>query len=441
MQVNQRKYVLMVIYKFGGASVKNAEGVVNLTNIVYTRQQARVVVLSAFGKTTNQLEKLAGFIYHKDRSGFRQQLRLLRDYHYQIMQELFASDDLVYEGVQSSFNWLQEAFDREWHSYDYLYDQVVSIGELLSTYVVAHYLERTGLTCRLVDMREHLITDDTYREAQVNWEASSRRIIRNFQPRDNELILTQGFIGGSMKGASTTLGREGSDYSAAILAHILDAGSLVIWKDVPGVLNADPRFFSGTQKLGRISYQEAIELAYYGAKIIHPKTIKPLQNKGIPLNVRSFIEPDQPGTWIGDYPDYDGAVPIFIIKNQQVLISVLPKDYSLVVEEQLSKIYGLFAKNRVKVNMMQHSALNFSVCMDDTAGVSSLMSDLREDYRVLYNKGLQLMTVRHYTEQIVRDVQKYRRILVEQRSRHTAQFLMETTSSPMPDNLIGYNGR
>ena len=416
----------MVIYKFGGASVKDAGGVKNLTSILLSAKEANIVVLSAFGKTTNQLEKLIDYIYHGEREGFRSQLDSIRQYHWQILGGLFTRDDKIFSLAAAYFDQLEQDFEKDWSDYDFLYDQVICTGELLSTRVVAAYLNKEGLRCRFVDIRKLLMTDHLYREAQVDWAMSTPRIREELQPEAGEVILTQGFIAGTNDGWSTSLGREGSDYTAAIVANIFDARRVVIWKDVPGVLNADPRFFKEAQKLDRISYQEALELSYYGAKIIHPKTIKPLQNKAIPLNVRSFIEPGQEGTLITEHQKYDGEKPIFILKPHQMLISILPKDFSFVVEERLSKIYGLFAKHRLKVNMMQNSALNFTVCVDDhPTRTENLMQDLKQEFRVLYNTGLQLITIRHYTEKVVQDIQKNRRVMVEQRSRHTAQFLME----------------
>ncbi len=408
--------------------MKNPEGVENLKNILVSRNEAGVMVLSAFGKTTNQLEELVQHIHRHDRQAFDDRLRQIKDYHWQIMDALFDEKDPVREVAGGYFLQLQEAFDHHREDYDFLYDQVICTGELLSTSIVSAYLNRAGVNCRWVDVRNCLITDDLYREARVDWLQTQPLVEDVFQAAPGEVILTQGFIGGTRAGWSTSLGREGSDYTAAILANILNASQVVIWKDVPGVLNADPRFFSGAEKLEKISYHEALELSYYGAKIIHPKTIKPLQNKGIPLNVRSFIEPEQPGTWISTQEAYDGDKPIYILKPRQVLISILPKDFSFVVEERLSKIYGLFAKHRLQVNMMQNSALNFTVCLDEhPRKVEQLMEDLKKEFRVLYNKNLQLITVRHYNDKVLDSIQQGRSVLVEQRSRHTAQFLMESS--------------
>ena len=417
----------MVIYKFGGASVKDAEGVKNLGNILISHNEARIIVVSAFGKTTNNLEEITRAIYENDKKWFQESYGRLRDYHFAIMNALFRGDEAIYEEVERIFSLINEAFTEKWEDYDYLYDQLVCLGEILSTQIICSYLNDQGLVCRWVDIRKNLITDDLHREARLDWETSQQRIQSNCMPNDQEVVITQGFIGGTDDGISTTLGREGSDYTAAILANVLDAEKVVIWKDVPGVMNADPRYFKHSQKLKRISFQEAIELAYYGAKILHPKTIKPLQNKSIPLHVKSFLEPEKEGTLIGEYKRYDEDKPIFILKKDQILISVLPRDFSFVFEETLSRIYSLFAKYRIKVNLVQNSAINFTFCVDEKSqDIYQLIEDLKEDYRVLYNTGLELLTIRHYSEQILENAQVGRRILVEQRSRHTAQFLMDT---------------
>lgn len=417
----------MIVYKFGGASVRNAEGVKNLVEILSRFQEASIVVLSALGKTTNQLERLTACLFHQDLQGFSSRLDQIRDYHFDVLDALFSRGHPVYDVTESIFADLEESFSAGWADYDFIYDQVVSRGEILSTQIVSAYIKSCGISSRYEDIRQCLITDQVFRGANIDWSATRLAVRERLMPAGEEVLLTQGFIGGTSGGWSTTLGREGSDYTAAILANLFDAEQLIIWKDVPGVLNADPRYFQDPEKLERISYQEAIELAYYGAKIIHPKTIKPLQNKGILLQVKSFLEPEKEGTLIGEYEKYDGEKPIFIVKEDQVLISILPRDFSFVVEEQLSKIYGIFARYRAQINIMQNSALSFTVCVnDDYIHIPQLIEELKSEYRVLYNRGLQLITVRHYNEHVLAQIQKGRNVLVEQRSRHTAQFLMES---------------
>ncbi len=415
----------MNINKFGGASVKSANGVKNLAKIVEEKIPNGIVVVSALGKTTNNLEKLVKAIYQEQKSDFSQTLNEIKSYHIEIMNRLFNSNHTIFEEIGDIFINLEDKFSLDTKDFDFLYDQVVSYGELLSTRIVSAYLETIGLTNEWVDIREQIITDKVFREAILDWKTSRINIKKRFDYY-KKLYITQGFISGTNDGLTTTLGREGSDYTAAILANSLDAKAVTIWKDVPGVLNADPRYFKNPVKIDKISYQEAIELAYYGAKIIHPKTIKPLQNKGIALFVKSFLEPDKEGTLIAEFPAYHEDKPIFILKKKQVLISIIPKDFSFVFEEVMSEIYSLFADYRIKVNLIQNSAINFTVCVDEgNSRVHKLIEELKSNYKVLFNKGLELITVRHYNEKSLETLLKGRNVLVEQRSRHTAQFVIE----------------
>ena len=415
----------MIIHKFGGAAVKDAKGVRNLAAILNNRNESMVVVISAFGKTTNKLEELTSYIYSREETSFFHKLQELRSYHFQLISELFTEGHPVFLRINEVFQELEHCYSKKSDSYDHLYDQVVSKGEIISTLVIQSYLQDLGFACKWVDIRNKLITDNTYREATILWEQSHERIA-DMVDSSERLFITQGFIAGDQEGFSTTLGREGSDYTAAILGNMLNAEEVIIWKDVPGVLNADPRYFEETKKLDRISYREAIELAYYGAKIIHPKTIKPLQNKDIPLYVKSFLSPDSEGTIISQFESYDTSIPVFIVKKDQMLISILPKDFSFIFEQQISNIYQLFAEQRVKVNLMQHSAITFTVAVDrESPKIESLQDELKKNFRVLYNAGLELITVRHYTEEALKNVLQGRKVLVEQRSRHTAQFILK----------------
>lgn len=418
----------MKINKFGGASVKSAEGVKNLEYIIRTKIFDGIIVISAFGKTTNHLESLVEAIFKKEETTFYKILDEVRSYHYNILNQLFDSGHTIYGQVDSLFYNIEERYSSENRDYDFLYDQVVCYGELLSTRIVSAYLSLAGLSNEWVDIRDHIQTNNLFREALVDWNISYKNIRRSFV-HEERLYITQGFIAGTNDGLTTTLGREGSDYTAAILANSLDANAVTIWKDVSGVLNADPRYFENPEKIDKISYQEAIELAYYGAKIIHPKTIKPLQNKGISLYVQSFLEPDNSGSVIANFPSYNEDRPIFILKEKQVLISIIPKDFSFVFEELMSSIYALFAEYKIKVNLIQNSAINFTVCVDEgNSKISNLIEELRKNFKVLYNQGLELVTVRHYNEKSLVNLLKGRNILVEQRSRHTAQFVLEALS-------------
>ncbi|PLX20271.1 MAG: aspartate kinase, partial [Marinilabiliales bacterium] len=315
--------------------------------------------------------------------------------------------------------------DSDYDSYDLKYDQVVSYGEILSTKIVSAYLNYQELRNNWVDIRKVFVTDDTYREATIDFELTGNQVKKTFTYDDEKIYLTQGFIGGSKKGFVTTLGREGSDYSAAVLANLLDAKKVVVWKDVDGIMNADPQYFDTSGKLDKLSYQEAVELAYFGAKVIHPKTLKPLHNKNIPLYVRSFINPDGEGTEIDCFKKYDQNLPIFILKKDQMLISLFPKDLSFVIEDELSKIFKYLSEHRIKVNLIQNSAISISFCIDNANNkTKQLIEKFGEDYKVLYNDQLELLTIRHYSVAAIESVTKNRKIYIDQRSRHTAHFVI-----------------
>jgi aspartate kinase len=415
----------MEVHKYGGAAVRDADGVRNLLDILHSHKTAQVIVVSAFGKTTNRLEEITRAIYNKERKIFFDRLKKLKAYHKTIVNGLFIKDRLILVEIEQIFDFMTHVFMRQWECYDHLYDQIVCLGEILSTKIVYSYLYEQGMPCRWLDIRKNLVTDAIFRNATVNWEESSRQMVQHCLPKGGEIVITQGFIGGTKQGVSTTLGREGSDYTGALLAGMLNAEKLIIWKDVPGIMNADPRYFRDASKLEQISYQEAIELAYYGAKILHPKTIKPLQNQNIPLVVKSFSEPEEPGTLIGEYDHYDGDKPIFILKKNQILVSVFPKDLSFAFESVLSHVCSQLAYFRIKVNLVQQSAISFSFCTDEQdQAIFKLIETLRRDYKVLYNTGLELLTIRHYTGKVLVEAQRGRKILLEQRSRHTTQFLM-----------------
>ena len=417
----------MQVFKFGGASVKDAEGVVNLGRIVAAHHDnALLIVVSAMGKTTNLLERLVGC--HVDGTGEAPALLdEAKQYHSAIVAELFPDPrHPVHNEVANRFveiEWLLE--EPAMDPYDYLYDQIVAVGELVSTTIVAHYLNAIGLKSRWIDARDYVLTDNTHREGHVDWEATTARIQERLPPfLKSELVVTQGFIGSTSENFTTTLGREGSDYSAAIFAACLDAERLTIWKDVPGVLNADPKWFDETELIPELSYRDAIELTYYGATVIHPKTIKPLQNKNIPLYVKSFVDMENGGTRIkgthGSLP-----VPSFIFKVNQVLISVLPRDFSFIVEDNLSDIFSRFHAHKIKVNMMHNSAVNFSVSIDDTGNnVTALLCDLQGRYDVQHKRGLELITIRHYNQQTIDRVLVAKEIIMELKDRYTCQLLV-----------------
>lgn len=419
----------MQVFKFGGASVKDAAGVKNLAQIVQNHAQGKhlLIVISAMGKITNKLEELTWAFVRGDENT-HQLFEEIKAFHFNIINELFEDhQNPVYNDVANTFveiEWLleEEASDAP----DYLYDQIVSIGELVSTKIVAAYLNQVGCFSIWTDARGYIKTDNTYREANVLWDKTEQEIQKHLPSfLEQGIVVTQGFIGGTSENFTSTLGREGSDYSAAIFCACLNAESMTIWKDVPGVLNADPKWFDETEKIAQLSYHDAIELTYYGATVIHPKTIKPIQNKGIPLYVRSFIQPDAEGTAITT-TQTPLPIPSFIFKVNQVLISIFPKDFSFIIEENLSHIFDVLHRNRVKVNTMLNSAISFSVSVDnDEQKIKQLIADLSESFKVKYNSGLELVTIRYYNQQTIERVTVNKDVLLEVKSRHTCQMVMK----------------
>ncbi|WP_443946919.1 aspartate kinase [Pedobacter sp. AW1-32] len=418
----------MDIFKFGGASVKDAEGVKNIANIIRDYKKGNLlIVVSAMGKITNKLEELT-FAFLNQQENAHTIFDEVKRFHFQIIDALFeGQNNPVYNDVANSFveiDWLIE--DEPDNDADYIYDQIVSIGEVVSTKIVAAWLNHVNIQSLWADARNFIQTDNTYKEGNVDWAKSGQIIQRDLVPLlAQNVIVTQGFIGGTSENYTTTLGREGSDYSAAIFASCLDAAAVTIWKDVPGVLNADPKWFDQTEMLAQLSYHDAIELTYYGATVIHPKTIKPLQNKGIPLFVRSFLQPAGTGTAI---TKDSNPLPVasFIFKINQALISIFPKDYSFIIEENLSNIFELFHKHRIKINTMLNSAISFSVSVDDHPNqIENLIQDLSTEFNVKYNTGLELVTIRYYNQETIDRVTVSKEILLEVKSRHTCQMVMK----------------
>jgi aspartate kinase len=416
----------MRVFKFGGASVKDAESVKNVATILNTNtsKERLCVVVSAMGKTTNLLEEIAKNYFNKvDTSN---QLNLLKEYHFSICKNLFSNNDKFFEELHNVFVELEWILEEEpGMDFSFVYDQIVCLGEILSTKIIAAFLNNTGLNCNWVDARDLIKTDNTYREGKVDWDSTLSCTKEYFTKNYHQLILTQGFIGGTSENFTTTLGREGSDYSAAILAYCLDAKEVLIWKDVPGVLNADPKYFSNTFVLNHLSYQDTIELAYYGATVIHPKTIKPLQNKNIALKVKSFLNPNLEGTLI-DGSNTTEHKPSYIVKRNQVVMSIFPKDFSFIIEDNLSEIFKVFSQKQVKINLMQNSAISFSVCINnDENKIQEVIPLLKNNYKVLFNEKLQLITIRYFNEETENSVLKNKEKILEQRSRHTLQVVVK----------------
>ena len=411
----------MKVYKFGGASVASADGVRILTDIV-REEKNLVLVISAMGKMTNAFET-----YVNSRSDVtlrEEKLGIIISYHREILFDLFEENHVIFEEFLSRINELRDLMLRfQDANYDFLYDQIVPYGELISTQIVTAFLNEKGLEYQWKDARKMIRTDEFYREAHVDWELSEVLINENINHRGR--YVTQGFVGGSENGLTTTLGREGSDYSAAIIAYCLNMEALVIWKDVDGVLNADPRHFEKTTLLEKISYAEAIEMAFYGASVIHPKTLKPLENKGIPLMVKSFLNPMSKGTLIQKNQDLFPKVPCFILKQNQVLISISARDFSFIVEDNIRHIFEELHRHKLKVNLIQNSALEFVVCVTDKYHqIEAFNQGMSNQYKFQIKKGLNLITVRHSELADLSEFDAINEVLVKQRNDEAYQIVV-----------------
>ena len=416
------------VFKFGGASVKDAPAIENLYQIMRLYpDDTVVVVISAMGKTTNFLEKVLE-AYHQRPEEVPALVDELQRQHEQVAEQLVPDPGSIVDSLRQLFRQLRERLScAPSQNYDFDYDQIVSFGELLSTTLISGYLNIAGIPNTWLDARRVIRTDSTFREGRVDWETSARQIQDAVAAGfgKGRVVLTQGFIGGTAENLTTTLGREGSDYSAAIIAHSLDAESVTIWKDVPGLLNADPKRFPDAVKLDRIPYEEALELTFYGASVIHPKTLKPLQNKQIPLYVKSFFHPENEGSVITNCRLSTG-VPSFIVKDGQVLLTLFPKDFSFMGVENLSDVFTQLANYRVKINMMQNSALSLSICTDNVGErLKKCVDALKKRYKVKYNDPVQLITIRHHTPESVEKAVGDKKVLMRQTSRATIQFVVK----------------
>lgn len=411
----------MEVFKFGGASVKDAESVKNVGKIIGSISNV-VIVISAMGKTTNALENLVNAYASNEK--YEEFFTSIKRFHTEIIDELFPDPNhAIKPTFETIFNYLNRYLESsENEDYDQVYDQVVPIGELLSSKILHAYLTDLGIDNEWLDIRKILRTDNCFRKANVDYEASKTELQNSIT---SGIYVTQGFIGGTNNNLMTTLGREGSDYSAALISNMIEAESLTVWKDVPGVLNADPRYFNDPKKLDQISYREAIELSFYGASIIHPKTIKPLQNLNIPLYVKSFVSPESTGTVINENTENDDLLPIYIYKPNQLLLSLSRKDYGFLEEEQLSEVFRILHEHKLEVNIMQNSAINFSICLDNEKNrIEKVIPIFQENYRVLYNTNLELLTIRHYKDSGAEELTKGHEIILEQKTRNTLKFLL-----------------
>lgn len=416
----------MRIFKFGGASVKDADGVKNLVRVLNeVGHENTLVVVSAMGKTTNAMEKVVD-TYFDNKTGINGAIQEVYDYHHTILKVLFETETHpVFDRVKTLFEEVRGFL--MWNKspkHSFVYDQVVGYGELVSTTIVSAYLEKAGIKNQWLDVRNLIKTDSNYRDAQINWERTQEAVQQ--QVDNKQLNVTQGFLGSDDNNFTTTLGREGSDYTAAILAYCMNASSVTIWKDVPGVLNADPRNFKETQLLNQISYREAIELAFYGASVIHPKTLQPLQRKEIPLHVKSFLNPTAAGTTVGKGVEISPEVPCFIVKKNQVLIKLSSLDFSFMVENNISEIFKLLHDHRMKVDLIQNSAISFSVCLDNKfGGLENLLNELKKKFKVVCHEDVSLYTIRHFDDKAVESLQNGHTVLVEQRGKQTVQLVVK----------------
>ncbi|MCC6412954.1 MAG: aspartate kinase [Saprospiraceae bacterium] len=418
----------MKVFKFGGASLRDAAGLRNVASILqHYKNEQLLIVVSAMGKTTNAMEEVV--VAHAKQTGRAHELyNAVKEHHYAIMRDLFDEGDEVFTTVSDTFvegEWVLD--DNPAEDYDYMYDQIVSMGELVSSKITAAYLTRAGLPTQWLDARDVVATDNTYREGWVQWDKTKSNALKVAKPmlEKGGFVLTQGFIGSTSENFTTTLGREGSDYSASIFSYCLDAEGMFIWKDVPGVLNADPRLFENVIKLDRLSYREAIEMTYYGASVIHPKTIKPLQNKNIPLYVKSFLDPHAPGTEISSDVE-ETYPPIVMVEKNQALLHISTLDYSFVAEHHMARLFGKAADLRIFVNMMQNTAISFTICVPNIGDrIDKYIAEMSDEFKVKKEEGLELLTIRHYTEDTINNLKKGKIVLFEERIRNTVQMVVK----------------
>ena len=414
----------MRIFKFGGASVKDASGIKNVFDVIQeVGHEDLLLVISAMGKTTNAFEIVIKNYFDKSNE-LKSSIQDVKKYHNQILLDLFEDENnVIFKILNNHFADLDYFLSHNKSpNYNFVYDQIVSFGEIISTTIISHYFNFRGLKNNWLDVRNFIKTDATYRDANVDWEQTQMLISKNVKKKT--LNITQGFLGSDENSFTTTLGREGSDYTAAIFAYCLSAESVTIWKDVPGVLNADPRYFENAVLLNQISYREAIELAFYGATVIHPKTLQPLQRKEIPLFVKSFLNPLLPGTRVAKGDDLEPKTSCLIVKKNQLLISLSSIDFSFIMEENISEIFMLFHQFKMKVSLIQNSAISFSVCIEDKfEKFSELKAILSKKFKVSYNENVSLFTIRHFSKEAAEMVEKDKVVLLKQISRETMQIV------------------
>ena len=413
------------VFKFGGASIKDASSVRNILHVLSVSNFTDgVIVASAMGKMTNAFEEIVRQ-YFENKTLSDEAFNLVKHFHVDICQQLFSNPSHpIFEKIDTVFEQLKSFIQtNQSPNYNFVYDQIVSRGEILSTLILSEFLQENGFANTWINAKNLIKTDNNYRDANVDWSWTQKNISETIT--ENKIYLTQGFIGSDPNHFSVTLGREGSDYSAAIIAYCLNAESVSIWKDVSGVLNADPRHFDDTTLLQQISYKEAIEMAFYGASVIHPKTLQPLQNKRIPLYVKSFLHPELAGTSVSEGVNLIPKKPIFIVKPNQILLSVSSRDFSFIVEKNISQLFDLFERFQIKVNVIQNSAISFSVCIEDKFGhFCQLLDKLNTKYKTTYNDGLTLYTIRHFDEKSMQKVLQNKTVFLQQTNRETVQVVV-----------------
>ena len=419
----------MKVFKFGGASVKGAKSIINLANILKSEgYHDTFLVISAMGKMTNAFEEII-LSYHTNSNDLADKIAFAKRYHANISKELFQSSHPVFDKIEALFYEINNFFlQNKNNNYDYIYDQIVGYAELISTLIISNYLNVINIQNTWLDARELIKTNRHFRNAAVDWHVTCQNITKSV--RSNSLYITQGFIGAATKSIATTLGREGSDYSAAIVAYCLNAESLTIWKDVPGVLNADPRYFKHTQLLEQISYREVLEMAFYGASVIHPKTIKPLENKNIPLYVRSFTDVKGKGTLINKETPIFPLTACYTHKSDQILLSIAAKDFSFMIEHNISHIFKLFTEYKINVNLIQNSAISFSVCIEDPYNeFENLSKELTKHYEITFHRDVTLISIRHFSKDTIQKTLSNKNILLQQQSDETVQFVVKNNQS------------
>ncbi|HNX88348.1 MAG TPA: aspartate kinase [Paludibacteraceae bacterium] len=415
----------MIVYKFGGASVKSSDGIKNISKIVSLVKEDLFIVVSAMGKTTNAMEEVLDFFMKADKESALKKMEEVEKYHYEIIGELFENKTIGENAVKPLFDELKDLITTGVGTdYDRWYDRLVSYGEVISTKIVSEFLLTQGVHNSWLDMRQLLVTDSNFREANVHMIESEKRLRAAVDFKQSKVFIGQGFIGTNMQGAPTTLGREGSDYTAAVVGNLLNAESVSIWKDVPGILNADPRIFPDTVLIPELTYMDAVELAYSGAQIIHPKTIKPLENKSIPLYVRPFGNPSEAGSVIKSSTSKPIDIPVLILKKNQMLVTLRPLDFSFILEESLTWIFTVVEKYRLKVGLIQSSAISISICVDNNRYLQRALDEFANDYKVSYNTDLELLTIRGTNPEIIEQTTHGREILVQQNTRRIARILM-----------------